>query len=169
MKRGDEFTHPLEKQLALNVRQLCCDLPNGSPLTDSQLFRAINSNLEYYIPSVLREVHGEWEFESLDGVLPEFVLKTGELRLQTAGLCILITDQTITPFHVQLRVKTNADEIAWFICQLGEIRDGQMIRIPYDTYFRSGGVRQVRDRLNTMSWRYHVGFGDADGSGSSAR
>lgn len=106
---------------------------------------------------MLREVHAYWKHESLDGVFHELAVKTGSRTARIAGHCILISDQTLTPYHVQLRYAFDADEIEWFDCRLGEIRGDDMVRIPYNR-----SVRSVSDRLNTIQWKFHVGFGEED-------
>src|SRR5690606_4290777 len=95
-------------------------------------------------------------------VFHELAIKTGPRHVEIAGICILITDQTLTPYHVQLRLAARADEIEWLDCRLGEVRDGVMVRIPYDFYFNRVGIRAIADRLNAIQWQFHVGFGDAD-------
>jgi hypothetical protein len=105
----------------------------------------------------LREVHAEWKHESLDGVFSELARKSADWQAEIAGLCILITDQTLTPYHVCLRVASETDEIEWLECKLGETRDDKMVRIPYDS--NRGGRRSVAVRLHTINWKYHVGFG----------
>ena len=77
------------------------------------------------------------------------------------GLCILISGQTLTPYHVHLRYASNIDEIEWLDCRLGETREDVMVRVPYNSYFNRGGVRSVADRLHSIEWKFHVGFGDA--------
>lgn len=113
------------------------------------------------MPAVLREIHAFWKYESLDGVFHELARKTGPRQVEIAGLCILISDQTLTPYHVQLRFASSADEIEWLDCRLGEIRGDVLVRVPYNSYFDRGGVRSVADRLRSIEWQFHVGFGDA--------
>ncbi|MFC1757392.1 hypothetical protein ACFL2H_01315 [Planctomycetota bacterium] len=107
---------------------------------------------------MLGEVHAFWKHESLDGVFHERAIKTSEGQAEIAGLCILISDQTLTPYHVQLRVAPNVEEIEWLDCRVGEIRDDTMVRIPYNA--QSAGRRSVVDRLDSIDWKFHVGFGD---------
>jgi hypothetical protein len=57
-------------------------------------------DLNGYIPEVLREIHSEWKYESLDGIYPEIARKNGDLEIEIIGLCIFIQDQTLTPLHL---------------------------------------------------------------------
>ena len=77
-------------------------------------------------------------------------MRTAELT----GMCILITDQTLTPFHVGLRVAATADGIEWVHCRLGERADGGVLRVPY----ASTRWRKRLHVLNTstVEWVYDV-------------
>jgi hypothetical protein len=121
-------------------------------------FFEIESALEYYLPAVLREVDRSWQSESLDGFFTEIAILTAPRQAQLAGYCILISDQTLTPFHIQLRVASDTDEIEWLDCKLGEIRNGTMVRIPYNAPWRQRPP--IADRLQTIDWQFHVGFGN---------
>ncbi len=119
------------------------------------------SALEFYLPAVLSNVHSlSWKNESLDGVFHHLARRTGPRQVELAGLCLFISDQTLTPYHVQLRVAANVAEIEWLDLRLGESRDGVMVRTPYDPYFSRGGLRTVPERLPSIEWQFHVGFGD---------
>jgi hypothetical protein len=107
---------------------------------------------------MLRVVHTYWKHESLDGVFHELAKKTDSRTARIAGYCILISDQTLTPYHVHLRYAADADELEWFDCRLGEVQGDNMVRIPYN----HGIVRSVSDRLDSIQWKFHVGCGDED-------
>ena len=55
--------------------------------------------LELFVPQVLREDFQEWEMESLDGFLVAEAKSNPEGAFSLVGLAILISDQTVTPFH----------------------------------------------------------------------
>jgi hypothetical protein len=118
--------------------------------------------LEAYTHAVLREVHLDWKYESFDGVWPEVAKNLGEREAEFTGLFILISDQTLTPFHIRLKIAENQHEIEIFDCKVGELRDGKMVRIPYNSV---AGKKSVHTRLNSMTWKYHVGFGTTDAKG----
>jgi hypothetical protein len=106
---------------------------------------------------VLAEIHTEWKYESLDGVFVEVARKTGDREAEMSGMCTLISDQTLTPYHLLMRVASATDDIEWFDCKLGEMRRGKLVRIPYD--LRHGGKLSVANRLSDIEWKYHFGFG----------
>jgi len=144
------------------VREACRDLPVGDPVSSSEGWDDAVRALEPYLTLLLREVSPFWKHESLDGVYCEFASKTGPLEVELWGQCILITDQTLTPYHLELRVAQEADEIEWLECRLGEVRDGKLVRVPYNEmrFFKhpiSGHVRQIQ-------WQFQVGFGSRESS-----
>lgn len=147
----------LENSLAVDLRTLLHDVEAGGDIPDTPYLRSVLSRLEAYLLAVLREVHAEWKHESLDGVFCELGRKTGDREVEFAGLCLLITDLTLTPYHVRVRLADEADEIEWLDCRLGEIRNGELVRIPYNAY--AGGRLSVAGRLQSITWKYHVGFG----------
>ena len=152
--------HPLEQQLARSLRGALDSVAIGGDISQSDGFGTVTSALEFYLPAVLREVHAYWKYESLDGFFHEIAFKTAERQAEIAGLCILISDQTLTPFHVQLRIASGTDQIEWLDCRLGEIRDDVLVRIPYNSERR--GNRSISGRLDGIDWKFHVGFGDPD-------
>ena len=94
------------------------------------------SGLEFFIPQVLAEIHPEWKHESLDGFYPVVARKTGEGEAEIFGLCILISDQTTTPFHLRLQSSPSSDEVSWLECRLGEAGEHGMVRTPLATHLK---------------------------------
>ena len=127
----------------------------GSDISQAPGFADINAALEHYLPAVLCEVLNYWKDESLDGVFNELATVTAPRQVEIAGTCILISDQTLTPFHLQLHVASDVDEIEWLDCRLGEIRDGAMLRAPYST---GKGLRPIAHRLQSIEWRIPCRF-----------
>lgn len=152
------FAHSLERSLARGLRDACDNIPIGCDVSRVTSFDDVTSALEWYLPAVLREVHPFWKHESLDGVFAELAVKTAPRQVEIAGLCILISDQTLTPYHVQMRIAPKVDEIEWLDCRLGEMRNDKLVRIPYAS---DHGKWSVVDRLPSIEWNFHVGFGDA--------
>jgi hypothetical protein len=78
-------------------------------------------------------------------------------EIEIIGLCILISDQTLTPLHIRLYISPEEDEIVWLECKLGEMGPDGMIRVPYG----SSRANKLADaeRINTIKWVYCVGFG----------
>jgi hypothetical protein len=155
---GTAFASIAEQHLANELRLTLAGIPIGAAITGSESFRAVLTSLEYFIPEMLREVHADWQHESLDGVFPEMARKTGENEIEISGTCILISDQTMTPIHVLLRIAADDNEIEFLDCKLGETGPNGMIRVPYGSN-RVGKIA-VSGRLDKINWVYHVGFGE---------
>src|SRR4051812_43693379 len=60
--------------------------------------------LELLVPEILRRSNPEWQKESIDGFFFSTAVKTADVSAQLAGTCILISDQTVTPFALSLRL-----------------------------------------------------------------
>lgn len=122
------------------------------------------SSLEYFIPDVLAEVHYEWRREGLDGVLPLRARKVSELEAELVGHCILISDQTVVPFHLRLQIDPSEDKVSWLELRLGQRGERGMMRTPYDTLPASGKLLQVLENAtDRIQWTYEVTYGERRG------
>jgi hypothetical protein len=149
-----------EEALSRSLRSILDGLTEGEAIGDSEDFRHVLSDLEFFLPAILGEIHREWKDESLDRVLSAAARKTGPGEAEIIGLCILISDQTLTPIHVRLQVSPSSDEITWLECSVGERGDGRagMLRTSYNA-MRSKQLAMVAERRNDIDWAYRVGFG----------
>lgn len=134
-------------------------IPVNSTIPESDAFHDVLSSLEYFIPEIFREIYHEWKYESLDGVLAGTGLKTNNHEAKIAGLAIIISDQTITPVLVHLRIAPDKDEIVWFECKLGELGPDGMIQVPYGCSSNRMDKIAVVDQLDRIEWVYQVSFG----------
>lgn len=141
------------------MRAILAHVSIGESIEQAAEFRDLLSTLERYLPEVLREVHPVWARESLDGVYSELARKTGECEIELAGLCIFISDQTLTPLHVRLQISPSRDEITWLDCRLGEAGPDGTVRIPYERR-RMLAKPAVSTNWDQLDWVYHVGFGE---------
>jgi hypothetical protein len=153
-----------EENVAKGLRAILSDRRVGADILDEyeyrDEFRDFLIGLEFFIPEALRGIHAEWDEESLDGILPNFGQKTAELEVELFGLCILISDQTLTPIHVQLQISDSTDEVSWLECELGEVSDQGMMRTPYRS--RAAATARISALGNSpdrIDWIYKVGFG----------
>ena len=62
------FASATEQHLARDLRTVLQNVDVGDHIVDSDDLREAMSTLEYFIPQVLREIHPEWNHESLDAV-----------------------------------------------------------------------------------------------------
>ncbi|ELP31405.1 hypothetical protein RBSWK_04675 [Rhodopirellula baltica SWK14] len=120
----------------------------------------IFSAFEFFLPGVLREIHAEWRHESLDGIYPASFRKTGDREIELIGLALFISDQTLTPLHVRLQLSPDFDCVSWIDLKLGERIDGECRREPYGSAKASGTMLHVSNRLDSIDWYYHVGYGE---------
>jgi hypothetical protein len=137
------------------LRRILEPLACGARIEETDDLRKVLSALERFLPAALRGAYPEdWTYESLDGL---FVARAFKIELRTAdlvGMCILLTDQNVTPFHVCLRVAAAVDEIEWVHCRLGEQTEDGLLRIPYS-------ATTWRQRLHALdvsaiAWAYEV-------------
>lgn len=153
-------TTKAEQVTAKSLSSILNSLPIGGCIPESAEFQEALSALEYFIPEVLREVHSEWEQESLDGVIPAGAEKTGERSISLFGRCILISDQTTVPILVELQVNPDGDKVGWFNCFLGTKGHRGMIRKPYRSAMeRFHFAHGAEDGRDASAWAYVVTFG----------
>lgn len=147
----------VENTVARSLRAVLAALPDGANIDDSDEFQTLLSGLEYFLPAVLGEVHQEWKGQGLDGFLFGLKRKMGPGEAEFFGMCIFISDQTLTPIHLRLRVAAASDEVEWLECSVGKPGDGKggMMRVPYNS--TKGGLLCTPD---SIPWVYRVGFGD---------
>jgi len=149
-----------EQCVSRSLRTILADLPNGASILGSEHLLDLFNGLEFFLPQVLRRTHPEWEYESLDGFFPLAARKTGDAAAEIFGLCILITDQTLTPFHLQVQASSTADAVSWLEGKLGEACEHGMVRTPWPSGNATHKlVHALERRAGTIAWVYNLGFG----------
>jgi hypothetical protein len=115
-------------------------------------------SLELFVPEKLRADYPAWERESIDGFFVSKAIKTGSSSAELAGLCILIGDQTLTPFHFRFEISPDTSQIAGIHLKVGEPGGG-----PLGISGPACNSREARKmaaslvgRLNKVSWVYEV-------------
>ena len=134
----------------------------GDSLGDLNTERDLLASFEFFLPEVLREIHREWQGESLDGVYPKVFRKTAEREVELIGLALFISDQTLTPLHVRLQLSPTFDRVSWIDLRLGEHTADGCRREPYCSSKAMGTMLHVSERLDSIDWFYHVGYGERD-------
>jgi hypothetical protein len=149
-----------EQRLSRSLRAVLVDLPIGASIPDSEQYREVLTALQYFIPVILGELHREWTFHGLDDVVPIEARKIGADEVELFGVCCIVSDQTLTPFHVHLQVAAPGDEISWLECRLGEREPDGMVRMPY-RFLRemTKQLRSLDGRVDLIDWVYKVTFG----------
>jgi hypothetical protein len=150
-----------EEVASHRLRAILAGIPTGATIGDSPEFSEALSGLEWFLPTVLAEIHPEWTGESLDGIYPCVAHKTGEREAEILGLCCLISDQTLTPIHMHLQLSRTAYEVSWLELRLGEKGQAGMVRIPY---LSSPSIHKrlhaLSQRTRTIAWVYSVTYGE---------
>lgn len=149
-----------ESNVCKRLRPILASLPSHAAIDDSDDLRGAFSALEYFLPEVLGEIHPEWMDESLDGIYPEVARKAGVDEIEIIGLCIIISDQTLTPLHLRLQLDSVDDAVSWLDCRLGESTADGMLRVPYSRSIVYGSKLHVLARLDSIDWVYRVGYGE---------
>jgi hypothetical protein len=127
---------------------------------DDDSWRELAGSLELFLPIVLSEIHSEWKYESLDGIYPAEVHKTGKRSLEFWGMCILISDQSLTLLHVELQIAPDRDQVIWCDLRLGERGRWGIERIAYSSSKWQKGGFLLGERLGSVDWVYHICFGE---------
>jgi hypothetical protein len=114
--------------------------------------------LELYIPQLLSRRYSEWEYESLDGFFLASARKIGSETAEFAGLCILISDQTVTPVFIRLTLNSSRDSIASYQVFLGEPGGGHLgiSGPPCNSPHAHRLLETVSARLNNIRWSYSI-------------
>lgn len=94
----------------------------------------------------------------MDGILPLWTRRIGPGEIEIYGLCILISDQTLTPLDVRLQLVPSDDSISWLECRLGERNGLEMVRVPYGEHTKL--FARLEGRRDSIDWVYRAGLGD---------
>ena len=146
----------LTSQLASDLRELLQGIPVGAEFAVPPPASLCDS-LELLVPAVLRRRHPEWEQESLDGIFVARATRTGPSAAEIVGTCILIRDQTVTPFRLDLEIDSEA--VAAVQVMLGEPGSGPLgiSGPPCNSPEAERLLTSLIDRVDGISWSYVVG------------
>ena len=146
----------LEGLAASQVAACLVGLPVGAPLP-----LASSSDLcfilELLIPALLRTDYPEWGHESIDGFFFASAVKSDRRAATLAGTCILMSDQTVTPFILNLDL---ADQGGFdlFRIRLGDLGHGPLgISGPAaNSTAAQTLLLSLNARLDQVDWAYDV-------------
>jgi hypothetical protein len=118
----------------------------------------LRASLERYIPQLLSHHYSTWEWESLDGFHFSSVMKVGPATAEFSGPCILISDQTVTPFFIRLTIAESDNSVTSYQVLLGEPGGGHLgISGPPCNSLRAQKVlAKLPSKLNDIRWQYRV-------------
>jgi hypothetical protein len=118
--------------------------------------------LELLVPEILRRTNPEWRSESIDGFFFSSAVKTGEDSAELTGTCILISDQTVTPFAIGVRL-SDPGRFQSLRIKLGEPGNGSLgISGPPCTSGAAETMLQTLSaRVEAIDWVYDVRVGES--------
>lgn len=154
-------TPVLESQVAAELKSLLRGLPVGAAFT-VEPSADFCSSLEMYIPELLRRRYPQWAWESLDGIFMASARKTGPTAAQLGGTCILISDQTVTPFLVHLEASLADESITSFRVSLGESGGGSLGISGPECNSRDAEelLATIADRIGDIAWSFEIASPD---------
>ncbi|WP_437875264.1 hypothetical protein [Sorangium sp. So ce513] len=154
---GRHVSRDAASQLASELHDLMQGLPVGAQFTVPPS-ADICCSLELFIPGVLRLQYPEWEKESLDGIFVARATKTGSAAAELIGTCILISDQTVTPFLLDLNVSRKDDfhAVTAFQIMIGEPGSGPLgiSGPPCNSREAQRLLMSLIDRIDEVAWSY---------------
>jgi hypothetical protein len=140
------------------LREMLTPLVSGSTLEDSEIFRGFQSALELLIPAELARTYEWWRYESLDAFRLCIARKLGSCEAELVGLCLLISDQSWTSFHLRIRIAPHSNMLERLDLNLGEIGTGRggMQLTPYGSRNETILLSSLASRLESIQWAYSV-------------
>lgn len=159
IERGDQgpIRRGLVSQLASELRELLRGIAIGAEFTVPPSADFCYS-LELVVPGLLRQRHPEWSKESLDGIFVARAIKTAAEGAEFVGTCILISDQTVTPFLLTLEIRAadGPDVTLDARINLGEPGGGSLgiSGPPCNSRDADRLLSGLVDRLDDVAWSY---------------
>jgi len=154
---GRRVAPSLEAHVASELSALLAGIPVGSEFTVVPS-ASLCFSLELFLSQLLCRSHSEWRGESLDGIFVARARKTGPLAAQLAGTCILISDQTVTPFSIELASSPSGDSLASYRVCVGVPGTGRLgISGPgCNTHAAAKLLAGITTRLDRIDWSYTI-------------
>lgn len=151
-----------EETVSSNLRTLLGALAQGEKIEESESLQEVLDGLEFVSTAILQDKYHEWKYESLDGFYLVEASKVGDNEAEFFGLCCLISDQTMTPLHLRLRIAESENEIEWLVCRLGQNTQDGVLKIPYHASKKWTGYMSKLDStsIKAIGWAYEVTIGD---------
>ncbi|WP_407569093.1 hypothetical protein [Deinococcus altitudinis] len=159
MSELDKRSHhsDLETRVFLKIKKLLEDKSEDSSFK-IEASEEICFLLEVYIPEMLSKKYSMWESESLDGILVERANKVKSHEIEIIGACILISDQTLTPFALYISIDTKHEKIDSYKILVGEPGSGRL-KIsgpPVGSMKAHKMLSNITRRLFNIAWSYSL-------------
>jgi hypothetical protein len=146
--------------VAKSLRRLLATLEDGAPIEWPEKYSDTFNGFEYLLPQLLSQHYAYWKHESFDGFFPATSQKIGPYSAEIVGVCILISDQTVTPINIRIGILPPADEIAWMDCKVGARGSGAgaMTRTPWPIW-RENPLCTLTHPVDSIDWVYSITLG----------
>lgn len=148
-----------ESLVCKSLRLILEATPDHGSFREASELHNLLSGLEWFISSVLTEIYPDWRHECLDGLWPIVARKVGGREAELFGLCIFISDQTTTPFHLRIQIAADADEVSWCECRVGEKAARGMVRAKWNINALPKRLHALEGRERDIEWVYKATFG----------
>lgn len=154
---NDGATADLERRVAADLSSWLEGLPVGAEFSVEPTAE-VCASLELYIPRLLQEKYEQWKRESLDGVRVACAYKTGPNAARIGGTCILITDQSVTPFLLEAVASSSGQALESFRVCVGEAGDGPLGISGPDWGSSESAILSatIADRIDNVDWSFEV-------------
>jgi hypothetical protein len=151
----------LDSQLASELEQAMLGVAVGEQFKVSPS-DSICYSLELYIPRLLRSHYSGWRTESLDGIFVIRAVKKSLGAAQFVGTSILISDQTVTPFMLDIELSASGNSIDIVRLMLGELGGGRLgiSGPPCNSRESRQLLISLVDRLDSVAWVFSVESGE---------
>ena len=145
----------LGRSIASNLSEMLQGLDVGAPLTWDPASQ-LSTHLQFFVTRLLQAHHREWKSESLDAIFCSRACKTGDMAVRLVGTCVLITDQTVAPFMLDMELGFQSKIVASFDLLLGEPGGGKLgISGPPCNSSKAGLLLlNLPYRLEEVCWTY---------------
>jgi hypothetical protein len=139
------------------LRGVLKGIPVGAEITEKQAADLLGT-LEYFLPLHLALDFPEWKWESLDGFYFVKAEKTGGGSARFLGTCILIYDQTMAPFFLELALTESGDSLASLRLFWGEKGEGTfgVVRPGWGTSGATKLMLKMLYQLDSIQWAYLI-------------
>jgi hypothetical protein len=145
-----------EKYSAKHFGLILSSLKIGDRIKESKEFQDALGGLEIYVPEILSDKYAFWKGEGLDGFYCSDAIKSGPYEAKLLGMCILISDQSLTPFYFNFGLSDSLNRFEWLVCKLGENGKNGLIRHPYESWPKE--LHKLR--VDSITWEFEISFGE---------
>ncbi len=148
-----------DEEVARAIWSLLASREYGASLDQhSDDFRALCRTLEFFVPAVLSEVYDFWRGESLDAFRIALARKSGPSSAELLGLCLLISDQSWTPFEFLVGITPTGKTIETLTLRVGEPGSGKggLLRMPWGSPGVDRFASHLLERRADIAWVFEA-------------